>query len=90
MKIIVDKLPENPLECIFSRINTGVRRCAHNAKICHLTRGEECPFLTEGTVILGGVDLARNADTVEAEPEKPEKPEPKKRTSKRSTAKKDE
>lgn len=45
MKIIVDKLPENPNECIFSRINTGTRRCAHNAKICLLARGEECPFL---------------------------------------------
>ena len=45
MKIIVDKLPENPLECIFSRINTGTRRCAHNAKICLLTRDEKCPFL---------------------------------------------
>ena len=45
MKIVVDKLPENPLECVFSRINTGTRRCAHNAKICPLTRGEECPFL---------------------------------------------
>ena len=87
MKIVVDKLPENPLECVFSRINTGARRCAHNAKICPLTRGEECPFLTEGTIILGGVDLARNAVAVDVEPEKPE---PKKRTSKRSTAKKGE
>lgn len=87
MKIIVDKLPENPKDCVFSRITTGTRRCAHNAKICPLTRDEECPFLAEGTVILGGVDLAQNADAVEVEPEKPEA---KKRTTKRSTAKKSE
>ena len=79
MKIIVDKLPENPLECVFSRINTGTRRCAHNAKICPLTRGEECPFLT----VAEAPNIAAMMNPI-SEPVV----ETKKRTTKRSTAKK--
>jgi hypothetical protein len=81
MKIIVDKLPENPIECIFSRINTGTRRCAHNGKICPLTRGEECPFLA-----------VAEAPSISAMMNPISEPvvEPKKRTTKRSTAKKAE
>lgn len=80
MKIIVDKMPENPLECIFSRINTGVRRCVHNAKICPLTRGEECRFLT--------IKVEAEPEIVEQPEEVDSVPEQKKRTSKRAPAKK--
>lgn len=81
MKIIVDKLPENPLECVFSRINTGTRRCAHNAKICPLTRGEVCPFLA----IAEAPNVAAMMNPI-SEPVV----EPKKRTTKRSATKKAE
>lgn len=81
MKIIVDKMPENPLECIFSRINTGARRCVHNALICRLTRGEECPFLAVADPPNISVMMNPISEPVV---------EPKKRTSKRSPAKKTE
>ena len=84
MRIIVDKLPENTIECIFSRINTGVRRCAHNAKICPLTRGEECPFLAEK------FPISPTAIAFELPEEVEPAPVPKKPETKRSTAKKAE
>lgn len=82
MKIIVDKLPENPLECIFSRINTGTRRCAHNAKICLLTRDEECPFLAEKFPVSPTAIQFELPEDVEPAPE------PKKRVTKKVAAKK--
>ena len=100
MKIIVDKLPENPLECVFSRINTGTRRCAHNAKICPLIRGEECPFLTVAetpsidpemiaTLFEKRIRITETGAEIETVIGVPT-PEPKKRTTKRSAAKKAE
>lgn len=47
MKILVDKMPTEARECIFSTIATGKHRCRNNALLCPLTRGEECKFLTE-------------------------------------------
>ena len=47
MKIIVDKMPTEARECIFSNIATGKYRCRHNARLCPIARGEECPFLME-------------------------------------------
>ena len=49
MKIVVDKMPTEARECIFSNIATGKYRCRHNALLCPIARGEECPFLTEAS-----------------------------------------
>lgn len=47
MKIVVDKMPTEARECIFSNIATGKYRCRHNALLCPISRGGECKFLTE-------------------------------------------
>jgi hypothetical protein len=49
MKILVDKMPTEPRECIFSNIATGKYRCRNNALLCPLARGEECKFLTDAS-----------------------------------------
>lgn len=82
MKLIVDKLPVTANECLFSATGTGKPRCRHDAKLCPLLRGEECPHLmvaeTPVSVLMNPV----------SEPIVEPVSEPKKRTSKRSTAKK--
>lgn len=86
MKLIVDKLPTTANECLFSAMGTGKPRCRHDVKLCPLQRGAECPHLMEiaspVTVELDGKTLFNAvAEGVS---------EPKKRTAKRSTAKKAE
>ena len=83
MKLIVDKLPETANECLFSTMGTGRPRCRHDAKLCPLQFGKACPHLKENTVV--GIDLAQGNDFAAT----PEPVEPKKRTTKRSTAKKE-
>jgi hypothetical protein len=84
MKLMVDKMPVTANECLFSAMGTGKPRCRHDAKLCPLLRGEGCPYLMEGHNVIVGVDLAQGDDLTGAVPE------PKKRTTKRSTAKKAE
>lgn len=91
MKLIVDKLPVTANECLFSTMGTGKPRCRHDAKLCPLPRGEECPHLMSvETLVNGGylnpVRISAEPIAIPIEPA----PEPKKRTSKRSTAKKAE
>lgn len=87
MKLIVNKMPENAQECMFSANGTGKYRCRHDAKLCPINRGGECPYLMpiaslEPVVEFDGMALREAmADAVS---------EPKKRTTKRSTAKKAE
>ena len=70
MKLIVNEMPKMAQECMFSANGTGKYRCRHDAKLCPINRGGECPYLM-------AVEMA-----------KPVEPEaPKKRTTKRSTAK---
>ena len=45
MKLIVNKMPTTANECLFSAMGTGKPRCRHDAKLCPLLRGEECPHL---------------------------------------------
>ena len=82
MKLIVDKMPVTANECLFSATGTGKPRCRHDAKLCPLLRGEECPHLmvaeTPVSVLMNPVSEPI-VDTVA---------ESKKRTTKRSTAKK--
>ena len=75
MKIVVDKMPTEAKECIFSNIATGKYRCRHNALLCPIARGGECKFLMEPP---------SSTITEETAPEV----KPKERTTKRSTAKK--
>lgn len=77
MKIVVDKMPTEARECIFSNIVTGKYRCRHNALLCPIARGGECQFLTE---------CPSSPVPEETAPEV----KPKNRTTKRSTAKKSE
>jgi hypothetical protein len=104
MKLIVDKMPVTANECLFSAMGTGKPRCRHDAKLCPLLRGEECPHLMEipspkSVTLTQAFEMAR---LVKPDPESEKldgynaqmsvidepAPEPKKRTTKRSTAKK--
>lgn len=80
MRILVDKMPTEARECIFSNIATGKYRCRHNALLCPIARGGECKFLME---------LPSQPEPVVAvdSPEPVSKVEPKKRSSKKSTPK---
>lgn len=82
MKLIVDKMPVTAKECLFAAMGTGKPRCRHDAKLCPLLRGEECPHMmaneTPVSVLMNPI----------SEPIVEPAPEPKKRTTKRSTAKK--
>lgn len=78
MKLIVDKLPETAHECLFSAMGTGKPRCRHDSKLCPLQFGKACPHLT----------VAETPNVSEMMNPVSEPVEPKKRTSKRSTAKK--
>lgn len=84
MKLIVDKMPTTANECLFSAMGTGKHRCRHDAKLCPLLRGEECPYLME---IVSPEPIALVQETPFVAPVEAV-PEPKKRTTKRSTAKK--
>ena len=91
MKLIVDKMPETAKDCLFSAMGTGKPRCRHDVKLCPLQRGEECPHLMEivspePITLVQETPLAIVAEHV-AECVA-EVPAPKKRTTKRSTAKK--
>ena len=79
MKLIVNEMPKTAQECMFSANGTGKYRCRHDAKLCPINRGGECPHLTNNVV-------ATVVESVDAPVESVA--EPKKRTTKRSTAKK--
>lgn len=81
MKLIVDEMPKIPQECMFSANGTGKYRCRHDAKLCPINRGGECPHLMTHVVATILEPVAAPAEPVA---------EPKKRTTKRSTAKKAE
>ena len=85
MKLIVNEMPKTPQECIFSANGTGKYRCRNDAKLCPINRGGECPYLmvAEAPQFTLEVDGLAKAVAQEAV-------EPKKRTTKRSTAKKTE
>lgn len=85
MKLIVNEMPKNAQECMFSANGTGKYRCRHDAKLCPINRGGECPHLMaivspEPIVIHSEMPFKAVAEPTE----------PKKRTTKRSTAKKAE
>ena len=81
MKLIVNEMPTTAKECLFSAMGTGKPRCRHDGKLCPLLRGEECPYLMEN-VSPEPITLVQAGMPVEPAPES------KKRTTKRSTAKK--
>lgn len=87
MKLIVNKMPETAKECLFAAMGTGKPRCRHDAKLCPLLRGEECPYLME-IPSPESVTLSQAFEMMN--PISEPVPEPKKRTTKRSTAKKAE
>lgn len=78
MKLMVDKLPVTANECLFSATGTGKPRCRHDAKLCPLLRGEECPHLMVNETPVSVLMNPISEPIVE----------PKKCTTKRSTAKK--
>lgn len=84
MKLIVDKMPETAKECLFAAMGTGKPRCRHDAKLCPLLRGEECPHL----MVIHSSKLVEFDGETQCEAVAESIPEPKKRTTKRSTAKK--
>lgn len=98
MKLIVDKMPTTANECLFSAMGTGKPRCRHDAKLCPLLRGEECPHLMTAdaphidpemieTLIEKRMKVTAQGIEIDSTLSIP-KNEPKKRLSKRSTAKK--
>ena len=88
MKLIVDKMPVTANECLFSAMGTGKPRCRHDSKLCPLLRGEECPHLME-IVSPEPITLVQETPLALVAEHVAEVPAPKKRTSKRSTAKKE-
>lgn len=81
MKLIVNEMPKTAQECMFSANGTGKYRCRHDAKLCPINRGGECPYL----MVAETPSVSEMMNPV-SEPAV----EPKKRTTKRSTAKKAE
>lgn len=86
MKLIVNEMPKIPQECMFSANGTGKYRCRHDAKLCPINRGGECPHLME----IPSLEPVVEFDGVALREAVAEATEPKKRTTKRSTAKKAE
>ena len=78
MKLIVNEMPTTAKECLFSAMGTGKPRCRHDGKLCPLLRGEECPYLAVNETPVSAMMNPISEPTVE----------PKKRTTKRTTAKK--
>lgn len=85
MKLMVNEMPKIPQECMFSANGTGKYRCRHDAKLCPINRGGECPHLME---IPSPEPVVTFNDAVPPEAVVDAVSEPKKRTTKRSTAKK--
>ena len=81
MKLIVNEMPKMAQECMFSANGTGKYRCRHDAKLCPINRGGECPYL----MVAEAPSVSEMMNPV-SEPAV----EPKKRTTKKSTAKKSE
>ncbi len=88
MKLIVNEMPKTAQECLYSANGTGKYRCRHDAKLCPINRGGECPHLmaiaAPAPVEISAEKLFKNVA------ESAEPVEPKKRTTKKSTAKKAE
>lgn len=87
MKLMVNEMPKNAQECMFSANGTGKYRCRHDAKLCPINRGGECPHLMEipsPEPVFEFDSVALREAVVDAVSE------PKKRTTKKSTAKKAE
>ncbi|MBQ5832595.1 MAG: hypothetical protein IIW43_03865 [Selenomonadales bacterium] len=86
MKLMVNEMPKTPQECLYSANGTGKYRCRHDAKLCPINRGGECPHLmaiaSPAPVEISAEMLFKNVA------ESAEPVEPKKRTTKKSTAKK--
>lgn len=80
MKIMVDKMPVTANECLFSAMGTGKARCRHDAKLCPLLSGGECPHLAVAETPVSEIMNPISEPVVG----------PMKRTTKRSTAKKSE
>lgn len=88
MKLMVNEMPKNAQECVFSANGTGKYRCRHDARLCPINRGGECPHLM---AIASPAPVEISAETLsKAVAESAEPVEPKKRTTKKSTAKKAE
>ena len=98
MKLIVNEMPTTAKECLFSAMGTGKPRCRHDGKLCPLLRGEECPYLmvadapsidseTLATVLERRIKITESGAEIETMVGVPA-PEPKKRTTKKTTAKK--
>lgn len=88
MKLMVNEMPKTAQECLYSANGTGKYRCRHDAKLCPINRGGECPHLmaiASPTQIKLEEEMLFKAVVESAEPV-----EPKKRTTKKSTAKKAE
>lgn len=85
MKLIVNEMPKTAQECLYSANGTGKYRCRHDAKLCPINRGGECPHLmaiaSPAPVEISAEMLFKNVA------ESAEPVEPKKRTTKKSTAK---
>lgn len=49
MKILVDKMPEDDLDCLFSTYDCGYYACKikNDGKYCNLSVREKCPYLKE-------------------------------------------
>lgn len=85
MKLIVNEMPKNAQECMFSANGTGKYRCRHDAKLCPINRDGECPYLMP---IASPAPIKLDEEMLFKAVTEPT--EPKKRTTKRSTAKKAE
>lgn len=98
MKLIVNEMPTTANECLFSATGTGKPRCRHDGKLCPMLRGEECSHLmvaetpsidpeTNVTVFEKRIKINETGAEIATSIGVPA-PEPKKRTTKRPTAKK--
>lgn len=75
MKLIVNEMPKNAQECTFSANGTGKYRCRHDAKLCPINRGGECPHLMAMPV--PAPDEIHTEPVVQVEPTEAKKPKAK-------------